>query len=450
MSDLELHDYDDIPDFEIVEDSGRGKILAATKMKFKEADLVLLLVDGQKHGPFRVSGQQKMVDHFLEVLKEKLGSKVCWSESKGSPSTAESARAAILDDKQDVPNVWLFKQDTPSRDKFETAIADTVKDFLVDDEKNWEQAFATYLAQDDDNYSTRAWLMLKKGFSFQDTVDAEAANTLEGQVVAHQAGMSLIPKTIKQKLLSADWPPADVRGELPATPIKITYNRPVVAMVDKGQAVHVTTTNTAGQDPKTEAYDMVFNTTAMAPLQRMDIEGLELPDNVLTAIRALSYDRATKVVYPSWDDGPDAPAVLKVSYSWAQDVTRMGALMPPYGPNQAQPHMDEPVVSTCLAGLVKLFAGREETRHVTPEFLRSQYVTHHAYAWSHDPLTGGAFALFGPGQFKNVYPQFMHLFAGGKFALSGGRGQHPAELDEKLLYRAIMISDRCTKAGESY
>ncbi|KAK3374262.1 hypothetical protein B0T24DRAFT_679621 [Lasiosphaeria ovina] len=453
----------------------------------------------------------------------------------------KKAEYVYSDNKQDVPNLWLFKRETPSGKQFEDAIAGTVKDFLVDNEKNWEKAFAEYLAKDDDNYSTRAWLMLKKGFSFQDTVNAEAADTSTGlfdqafteticdycdfQAAKNatwwriEKGMSLIPETMEEKLLSADWPPADVRGDLPATPIKITYNRPVVAMADKGHAVHVTTTNTAGHDRKTEAYDMVFNTTAMAPLQRMDIEGLKLPDNVLTAIRMLSYDRATKVaikfkspwwkifgcvsstdlpmsnvVYPSWDDGPDAPAVLMVSYSWAQDATRMGALVPPYGPGQTQPHIDEPVVATCLAGLVKLFAGRKETPHITLEFLRSQYVTHHAYAWSHDPLTGGAFALFGPGQFKNVYPQFMHLFAGGKFALSGealsahhawisgaidsaycsvvawfmaahllreeslvkdsplggGPGLHPAELDEGLLYRAVMMSDGCTEGEGDY
>lgn len=44
---------------------------------------------------------------------------------------------------------------------------------------------------------------------------------------------------------------------------------------------------------------------------------------------------------------------------------------------------------------------------------------YHAWAWSHDRWTGGAFALFGAGQFQNVYPAFMSLQAQGHLALCG-------------------------------
>ena len=99
-----------------------------------------------------------------------------------------------------------------------------------------------------------------------------------------------------------------------------------------------------GQQPV--EYDMVFNITAMGPLQRMDLQGVGLSDKVLTSIRSLSYDRATKVairfskqwwnaiscriyrgisssdlpisnvVCLSWNDGENSPAVIMVSYSW--------------------------------------------------------------------------------------------------------------------------------------
>ncbi|KAK4160262.1 hypothetical protein QBC43DRAFT_325689 [Cladorrhinum sp. PSN259] len=61
-------DYDDIPEFEVVEDGGRGKILPGDKMKFRVADLVQLSVNGVKSGPFLVSE----VNSALQPLKRSL------------------------------------------------------------------------------------------------------------------------------------------------------------------------------------------------------------------------------------------------------------------------------------------------------------------------------------------------------------------------------------------
>jgi monoamine oxidase len=327
--------------------------------------------------------------------------------------------------------------------------------------------------------------------------------------------MSVVTDKMHALLADPNWP----EPEHPA--IKVTLNTPVVAMSDIGSQINVTTTDPQTKKAKTTAYEMVFNTTAMAPLQRMDIQGLNLPENILTGIRTLSYDRATKVairfrtrwwssfyvfpgeyggvsstdlpisnvVYPSWDDGDENPAVLMVSYSWAQDATRMGALVPDYTrvtPNRdepfVRPNRDEPVVTVCLNALVKLFAAQPNA----PSFddLYHQYQTHHAFAWAHDQYTGGAFALFGPGQFKNVYPSFQANFCGHKFAMcgealsahhawisgaldsaymsvmrwllgagmeleqahlkssqfGGGRNVHPAEVDETLITWAAKLS----------
>lgn len=262
-----------------------------------------------------------------------------------------------------------------------------------------------------------------------------------------EGGMNQVAEEM-QKLIESAWPDG-------APGIKITTSRPVTAMSETadGSAISVTTTCPKGQSSTTTDYTAVFSTTAMAPLRRIDIEGLHLPDKILTGIRSLSYDRATKVaikfaspwwtlvggvsstdlpisnvVYPSWNDGPDKPAVLMVSYSWAQDATRMGALVPDYNPKTGPtPSRDDEVVSVCLNALVKLFskadpktiASTVPETGITLDFLRSQYVTHHAFAWSHDPLQGGAFALFGPGQFKDLYPAFQKVYCNGKFFMSG-------------------------------
>lgn len=37
-------------------------------------------------------------------------------------------------------------------------------------------------------------------------------------------------------------------------------------------------------------------------------------------------------------------------------------------------------------------------------FLQSQMVAHHAFDWYHDPYTQGAFALYGPSQFQDLFP----------------------------------------------
>lgn len=217
---------------------------------------------------------------------------------------------------------------------------------------------------------------------------------------------------------------------------------PVVAMSNDEVNKKISVT-VKGQNPVN--YDMVFNTTAMSPLQHMDLQGLGLPDQILTGIRTLSYDRATKVairftkpwwnpvpeaiyggistsdlpisniVYPSWNDGPNNPAVLMVSYSWAQDATRMASLV---SNANAAPSKDDPIVTLCLQNLVKLWSGQPNP----PSFndLSDMYMTHHAWAWSHDPWTGGAFALFGPGQYKNVYLEFIgQLLCDNKLALCG-------------------------------
>lgn len=314
--------------------------------------------------------------------------------------------------------------------------------------------------------------------------------------------MQKLTDAMQNCLSSTDWPDHNSGA------INVTTKSPVIAMSNDDTTNKISVT-VAGQVPV--QYDMVFNTTAMAPLQRMDLQGLRLPDDILTGIRSLSYDRATKVaikfskpwwnpgsdevfggisqsdlpirnvVYPSWNDGSENSAVLMVSYSWAQDATRMASLVREY--KDDKPSKDDPLVTLCLRDLVKLWSNKP----TPPTFkqLSDLYVTHHAWAWEHDPSTGGAFALFGPGQFKNVYPKFQGPFCAGKFAMCGealsahhawisgafdsayirmnaflkargrekdleklkgsifgdGQGKHPEEMSEHLLAWTVRLSD---------
>ena len=286
-------------------------------------------------------------------------------------------------------------------------------------------------------------------------------------------------------------------------------NCPVTAMNDNGQTITVTYTGNPQSTPPTE-YAAVFNTTTFGCFQRMDIRGLNLSPDNLCGIRALSYDRATKVaikfktpwwqglipnggvsntdlcisnvVYPSWDDGPKSAYTIIVSYSWAQDATRMASLMQSNDHESTDP--TDPIVQLCPRDLVTLWSKTEYTQ--TIEGLQSQYEAHHAFSWSHDQWTAGGYALFGPGQFQYLYPQFTKPLCGNKFSIcgeavsahhawisgaldssynavyawcaangygnavgelkespfAGGKGENTAELDEKLLWNHLELAKK--------
>lgn len=113
-------------------------------------------------------------------------------------------------------------------------------------------------------------------------------------------------------------------------------------------------------------------------------------------------DRSNRqIVYPSY--GYESKGGVLQIYCWAQDAERMGALT------------DEERVNECLKGIAYLypevdvdeaFAGYE------PE------VTTKTWFWDNH-AGGGAFALFNPGQFKNLYPTLLTPEFGGCLNLAG-------------------------------
>ncbi|WZH45791.1 uncharacterized protein QYS62_006859 [Fusarium acuminatum] len=308
-----------------------------------------------------------------------------------------------------------------------------------------------------DVYSTRAYLMFQEKEStglFDQSIVESLCDYSDFQASANKPwhrlenGMSTVTDKMEQCIGDPNW---DSHNDIK---LEVKKNCPVTAMKDNVEGEKIEVTVSESGKTRTEAYDMVFSTTAMGPLQRMDLKGMvdgfgpsPIKEKVLNGIRALSYDRSCKVavkfktrwwkdmyknsehkfggvsgsdmpvsnvVYPSWDD-KDKSAVLMVSYTWAQDATRMGSLIPDY--SKQDPSIDDAVVAHCFEDLAKLWAKTDPK--ITTKFLRGEYVTHHAYAWSHDPYTSGAFALFGPGQFKYIYPEFQILFCEGKFAICG-------------------------------
>ncbi|OQE37336.1 hypothetical protein PENCOP_c010G05201 [Penicillium coprophilum] len=202
----------------------------------------------------------------------------------------------------------------------------------------------------------------------------------------------------------------------------------------------------AGEEKARDGYAAVFSTTPLACLQRIDTESLHLHPIQEEAIRCLRYENSTKVgikfAYPWWivdcglrgggsasstlpsrtcvypshisEEAWNQPAVLLASYTWGQDATRMGALIS--NPSSAGSELGEDeLLDLVLRDLVQ----QHRQYGITYEKLQALYLDHHAFCWGNSRLSSGAFALFAPGQFTNLYPSLSLPAADGKFHIVG-------------------------------
>ncbi|KXJ89486.1 hypothetical protein Micbo1qcDRAFT_235280 [Microdochium bolleyi] len=440
-----------------------------------------------------------------------------------------------------VPTMWWFQNSRPESKRF----LDTMDTLLLKcgfltkdprDEKkriagDFEVAYKIFMKDETeldkiklDSLSTRQYL-LREGYSYHDTLHAELATSGRNGTFDQALLETICDYLDFQQAQTADW--YRVEGgmkvlvdamvakvaEHPET--KLRKNTPVVALKNDKEKKKIYVT-TKGKEP--EEYDAVFNTTAMPCLERMDISELGLPIKILTGIRSLHYDNSAKVtikfrkawwmdwlkvpggvsatdlpisniVYPSFDIAEGEPAVLLASYSWSQDAIRMAALFHNTKPGDGH-NVDDEVVTQVLKNIEQVWSKSGMENPPSYEFLRDMYVDHFAWSWDQDKYTGGAFALFGPGQFQDFYADFQDPHCQGKFLmcgeaisvehawisgalksaycavlkwtrkrdlncgrgdicqtllkksiLGGGKGQHPLELDESLLYWTVKLQD---------
>ena len=224
--------------------------------------------------------------------------------------------------------------------------------------------------------------------------------------------------------------------------VQSQFNTPVTGMAldpndPSGQSINVTYVSNGS--PQVSTYSAFFNSTTLGCFGQMDLGGLPIESDLFSqwmAIRSLSYDSAAKVaikfkiawwisegnmnklggvsttdspirvtVYPSWmdTDDPTEPDVLIAAYTWHQDATRLGSLI-----SQASPNGEDQLMQLVLKNLVEMF----DNPAITYNFLASQVDDHHAFEWANDTYTAGAFALFDPGQFSNLYPSLRQPLSG--------------------------------------
>lgn len=105
-------------------------------------------------------------------------------------------------------------------------------------------------------------------------------------------------------------------------------------------------------------------------------------------------------VYPSYniEDNKDGSGVLLASYNWSQAAQRLSGLI-----DRDSPKNEDRLREVLLEDLARLHAPSEHYDAMYA-FLNEQYKDHYGYSWDHSEHSLGAFAFFGPGQFKNMWP----------------------------------------------
>lgn len=219
-------------------------------------------------------------------------------------------------------------------------------------------------------------------------------------------------------------------------------------------SVAVTMKDHRTQVEETRSYSAVINTTTLGALQKIDLTGMELPYGMKTAIRVLRYDTSTKVgirfktvwwknkefdislggvaktdlpirvcVYPSYNIHDEGEGVLLASYTWGQDSERIASHV-----STTSPDGDSGLKDLMIYNLARLHTinNRNETQEQYDKRFQSNkrtisdnWLTHHAYDWSKDEYSSGAFALFSPGQFSTLIPHLIRPASYGRFVIVG-------------------------------
>lgn len=218
-------------------------------------------------------------------------------------------------------------------------------------------------------------------------------------------------------------------------PGRIGYERQVIGIESRPDYIDVILSGDKA------AYTAVFNTASFGCTGQMDLRKASLTSAQRNAIRQLNYDASAKVaikfkcpwwitkcgitgggsastdlplrtcVYPSYNlhDDPTQPAVLLCSYTWSQDASRISALI-----KDSSPLGEQQLKALLLHELWRLHEGS-----ITENEIVDAYMEHYSFDWYHDPYSVGAFALYGPSQFEDLYPYIVQPASNGQLYFVG-------------------------------
>ncbi|KAG1811842.1 flavin-containing amine oxidoreductase-domain containing protein [Suillus subaureus] len=195
----------------------------------------------------------------------------------------------------------------------------------------------------------------------------------------------------------------------------IKFNKSVTSISQGGED----TMEVSVRGGPSRTYSHVISTIPLPCLRTIDLSGAGLNVMQKNALRKLQYGPSIKVgvrfqsawwtdrfgivggqsftdlpirtiVYPSYGvDSASPSTVLIASYCWTNDAERLGALI------------------------------GTEVHNITYSFLSDQYLDIYAWDWNYDPLTMGAFAYFGPGDFQDLYTALSVPNANKRFHFAG-------------------------------
>lgn len=217
--------------------------------------------------------------------------------------------------------------------------------------------------------------------------------------------------------------PADVKMNKQVTQIAVATD------INGGVVVNV-----AGEGPTT--YYHVISTMSLGCLQTVDLTGASLSYEQKTSIRCAHYSDSTKVgikwktrwweqlgikggqsytdrptrtvVFPSYGiNVPGAPAVMIACYNWSQDASRFGCLIKGKDTREETALLDTIIEDIAVMHNIPL------------KDLQGQYVDHFAWDWQNYEYTRGAFALFNPGQFYEMFPSITRPAGEGLLHFAG-------------------------------
>lgn len=218
-------------------------------------------------------------------------------------------------------------------------------------------------------------------------------NFTDGQYVAFRGGAGLISDAMAAKLKKAP-----------------EYSKFVqsIGLVSTSPNKEATAVSVAIKDDKVlHSYDHVISTMPFSCLRLVDTTKCDFSWGFQTAMRTLHYDSSVKVairfsdrwwektplahdgglsytdrpsrtvVYPSYGRNGDTGATMIVSYTWAQDALRLGALAQGHG-SEAEDRL-----------LRILFKDLAIIHDMDFETLWKKKLDHHVFDWYADPYAGG-------------------------------------------------------------
>ncbi|KZT21397.1 FAD/NAD(P)-binding domain-containing protein [Neolentinus lepideus HHB14362 ss-1] len=249
-------------------------------------------------------------------------------------------------------------------------------------------------------------------------------------------GSSILPEAMKQHI--------NLEQQIdPKQSTRIKYRKRVQTIIGDPSVSDIYLSVEGENKPR--KYTAVFCTAPLPAVRSMDLEHCGLDYATWNAIRGLQYGSATKIgilfsepwwrnkdkletgpieggqsttdlmlrtiVYPSYPELGTPSNVIIASYCWTQDAERMGGLIQGQSNSPTGPDLIELV----LRELAKVHG-------IDFSYLKSLYKDYHAFSWTHDPSTLGAFAFFGPHDFEFMNSVFNNLtkpICGGKLFFAG-------------------------------